>query len=68
MSKIRGKYIAQITINWDKERNPDMIPIDGIRENLKKLSDYIKEEIVSAAETDMVDITEQCCEIEEVDE
>lgn len=68
MSRIKGKYVAQITINWDRERNSDMIPIEEIKENLKKFSDYIKEELVLSAETNMVEVNEQHCEIEEVDE
>ncbi len=67
MSKIKGKYVATIIIEFNSERMPGMLPIEEIQ---KKLSDgsfteHLKQEISDSSDLGKVQIIQQQADIYE---
>lgn len=69
MSRVKGRYVAQVIIDWDQEREQNMLPIESIRENAKFLTQYITESLADAVmgKTN-IEVTEQHCDFWEVED
>ena len=69
MSRVKGRYVAQVIIDWDQEREQNMLPIESIRENAKFLTQSITESLTEAVQgKTQIEVTEQCCDFWEVDD
>lgn len=69
MSRIKGRYVAQVTIEWDQEREPNMLPIGDIKENAKFLTQSITESLTDAVQGKTnIEVTEQYCDFWEVED
>ena len=69
MSRIKGKYVAMVTIEWDQEREPNMIPLQGIKDNARYLTMSLTEAIQdSVQENAKVEVVEQYCDFYEVED
>lgn len=69
MSRVKGKYVATVTIEWDQEREPNMLPLQDIKENAKFLTQTITGSLMDAVmgKTN-IEVTEQCCDFWEVED
>ena len=45
MSRIKGRYVAQVILTVDEERTEDMMPIEVIKENFAGITEEIKKEL-----------------------
>ena len=69
MSRVKGKYVATVTIEWDQEREPNMLPIGDIKENAKFLTQSITESLMEAVQgKTQIEVTEQYCDFWEVED
>lgn len=69
MSRIKGRYVGQIVIDWNQEREQNMLPIERIRENAKFLTQAITESLTEAVQgKTQIEVTEQYCDFWEVDD
>ena len=67
MSRIKGRYVAQVILTVDEERTEDMMPIEVIKENFAGITEEIKKELESGDFT-AVEVIEQFSEGDERDE
>ena len=67
MSRIKGRYVAQVILTVDEERTEDMLPIEVIKENFAGITEEIKKELDSGDFTS-VEVIEQFSEVDEVEE
>ena len=69
MSRVEGKYVATVTIEWDREREPNMLPLQDIKDNAKFLTANLTDVILDAIdECSEVEIVEHHCEFYEVED
>ena len=69
MSRVKGKYVATVTMEWDQEREQNMLPIESIRENAKFLTQSITESLTEAVQgKTQIEVTEQYCDFWEVED
>lgn len=69
MSRVKGKYVATVTIEWDQEREPNMIPLQDIKDNARYLTMSLTEAIQDGVEgNSKVEVTEQYCDFYEVED
>ena len=69
MSRVKGRYVAQVIIDWNQEREKNMLPIESIRENAKFLTQSITESLTEAVQgKTQIEVTEQYCDFWEVDD
>lgn len=69
MSRVKGKYVATVTIEWDQEREPNMLPLQDIKDNARFLTTNITEVIQDGIEgSSKVEVVEQYCDFYEVEE
>lgn len=69
MSRIKGKYVATVIINWDNERTENMLPIEEIRENANFLGTSIAETLMDAVYGDpKVEVDTQLIDFYEVED
>ena len=67
MSRIKGRYVAQVILTVDEERTEDMVPIEVIKENFAGITEEIKKELDSGDFT-AVEVIEQFSEVDETEE
>ena len=67
MSRIKGRYVAQVILTVDEERTEDMLPIEVIKENFAGITEEIKKELEGGDFT-AVEVIEQFSEVDEVEE
>ena len=67
MSRIKGRYVAQVILTVDEERTEDTLPIEVIKENFTGITEEIKKELESGDFT-AVEVIEQFSEVDEVEE
>ena len=67
MSRIKGRYVAQVILTVDEERTEGMVPIEVIKENFAGITEEIKKELESGDFT-AVEVIEQFSEVDEVEE
>ena len=69
MSRIKGRYVAQIEIDFDIKRVPGMLSLNEMTERLKsgEFANAIREEIVDISEG-AVTITQLYSDLYEVDD
>ena len=69
MSRIKGRYVAQVIIDWDQEREQNMLPIEDIKKNAKFLTQTIIESLTEAVQgKTQIEVTEQYCDFWEVED
>ena len=69
MSRVKGKYVAIVTIEWDQEREPNMLPLQDIKDNARFLTMNITEAIQDGVQGDTkVEVVEQYCDFYEVED
>ena len=69
MSRVKGKYVATVTIKWDQEREPNMLPLQDIKDNARYLTMSLTEAIQDGVDgNSKVEVTEQYCDFYEVEE
>ena len=69
MSRVKGKYVATVTIKWDQEREPNMLPLQDIKDNARYLTMNFKEAIQDAVQGNTeVEVNEQYCDFYEVED
>ena len=71
MSRIKGKWVGMIAIEFDAERGENMLPLAEIQANAREylagdIEEFINGEKVSGAGT--AKVTMQLCDLYEVDE
>lgn len=67
MSRVKGKYVATVTIEWDQEREPNMLPLQDIKDNARYLTMSLTEAIQDGVEgNSKVEVVEQYCDFYEV--
>ena len=67
MSRIKGRYVAQVILTVDEERTEDMVPIEEIKENFAGITEELSKELESGDFTS-VEVIEQFSEVDEVEE
>ena len=67
MSRIKGRYVAQVILTVDEERTEDMMPIEVIKENFAGITEELSKELESGDFTS-VEVIEQFSEVDEVEE
>ena len=67
MSRIKGRYVAQVILTVDEERTEDMLPIEVIKENFAGITEELKKELESGDFT-AVEVIEQFSEVDELEE
>ena len=67
MSRIKGRYVAQVILTVDEERTEDMLPIEVIKENFAGITEELKKELESGDFTS-VEVIEQFSEVDELEE
>ena len=69
MSRVKGKYVATVTIEWDQEREPNMLPLQDIKDNARYLTMSLTEAIQDGVQGDTkVKVVEQYCDFYEVED
>lgn len=69
MSRVKGKYVATVTIEWDQEREPNMLPLQDIKDNARYLTMNLTEIIQDEIQGDTkVEVSEQYCDFYEVED
>lgn len=69
MSRVKGKYVATVTIEWDQEREPNMLPLQDIKDNARYLTMSLTEAIQDGVEgNSKVEVVEQYCDFWEVED
>lgn len=69
MSRVKGKYVATVTIEWDQEREPNMLPLQDIKDNARFLTMNITEVIQDSVQGNAkVEVVEQYCDFYEVED
>lgn len=69
MSRLKGRYVATVIINWDNERTENMLPIEEIRENANFLGTSIAETLMDAVQGDpKVEVDTQLIDFYEVED
>lgn len=69
MSRVKGKYVATVTIEWDHEREPNMLPLQDIKDNARFLAMNLTEVIQDAVQGNTeVEVNEQYCDFYEVED
>lgn len=69
MSRVKGRYVATVIINWDNERTENMLPIKEIRENANFLGTSIAETLMDAVQGDpKVEVDTQLIDFYEVED
>lgn len=64
MSRIKGRYVAQVILTIDVERTEDMVPFEDIQENFAGITEEIKKDLKYGDFT-TVEVIEQFSEVEE---
>ena len=68
MSRVKGEYVALVKIEWDLEREINMLPLQDIKDNAKflavNLEKVLKDEIKGSSN---VEVSEYYCNFYEVD-
>ena len=67
MSRIKGRYVAQVILTVDEERTEDMAPFEKIRKNFTGITEEIKKELEQGDFT-TVEVIEQFSDLYEVEE
>ena len=67
MSRIKGRYVAQVILTVDVERTEDMAPFEEIKENFTGITEEIKKELEQGDFT-TVEVIEQFSDLYEVEE
>ena len=67
MSRIKGRYVAQVILTVDEERTEGMVPIEVIKENFSGITKEIKKDLEQGDFT-TVEVIEQFSEVNEVEE
>lgn len=67
MSRIKGRYVAQIVLTIDEERKDYMVPLDVIKDNMSLLADNIKKAL-EEGEFTTVEVIEQYSDVYEVED
>lgn len=61
--------MAQVVIDWNQEREQNMLPIESIRENAKFLTQSITESLTEAVQgKTQIKVNEQYCDFWEVED
>ena len=70
MSRIKGRYVATVEIDFDTERVPGMVSIEEIQESLRsnKFTEEIHHMIQDEFDFGEVQVTQQYADIYEVEE
>ena len=68
MSRVKGRYVAQVIIDWDMEREQDMLPIEEIKARAKQFPQVLREHLLNEMDASSVEVTEQYCDFCEVDD
>ncbi len=70
MSRIKGRYVATVEVDFDAEREPGMIPIEEIQERFRNntLTEMIQETLATGFYYGKVQVTQQYADIYEVEE
>lgn len=68
MSRIKGRYVAQLVMEWDQEREKNTVPIEEIKVRAKQLPQALKELLLNETEASSIEVTEQYCDFWEVDD
>ena len=66
MSRIKGRYVAQIILTVDEERKDYMLPLDKIKKNFASLTENIKN-VLEQGEFTTVEVIEQYSDVYEVE-
>ena len=67
MSRIKGRYVAQVILTIDVERTEDMVPFEEINENFAGITEEIKKDLEQGDFT-TVEVIEQFSDLYEVEE
>lgn len=68
MSRIKGRYVANVIIEWDHEREPNMLPIEQIKDNAKFLSQTVTYALMDAVQgPSNIEVNEQYCDFYEME-
>ena len=67
MSRIKGRYVAQVILTVDEERTEGMVPIEDIKENFAGITEEIKKDLEKGDFT-TIEVIEQFSEVDEVEE
>jgi len=70
MSRIKGRYVATVEIDFDAEREPGMVSIEEMQESLRrnKFTEEIHQMIQDEFDFGKVHVTQQYADIYEVEE
>ena len=67
MSRVKGKYVATVMIEWDQEREPNMLPLQDIKDNARYLTMSLTEAIQDGVQGNpKIEVVEQHCDFYEV--
>jgi len=70
MSRIKGRYVATVEIDFDTERVPGMVSIEEIQERLRSntFTEVLRNTLANGIDFGKVQVTQQYADIYEVEE
>jgi len=68
MSRIKGRYVAQVTLEVDMERCEGMLPLEVIRENMYGITDVMTNTLIEEGDFSKVEVVPQFVDVYEVEE
>lgn len=68
MSRVKGKYVALVTLEVDMERCEGMLPLEVIRENMYGITDNMTNTLIEEGDFSKVEVVPQFVDVQETEE
>lgn len=68
MSRIKGRYVAKVIIDFDVERTSKTLPLEGVKERFRGFPAELKKMIESETDLENPVITEEFFDLYEIEE
>jgi hypothetical protein len=68
MSRIKGRYVAQVILEVDMERCEGMLPLEVIRENMYGITDTMANTLIEEGDFSKVEVVPQFVDVYETEE
>ena len=68
MSRIKGRYVAQVILKVDMERCEGMLPLEVIRENMYGITDTMANTLIEEGDFSKVEVVPQFVDVYETEE
>ena len=70
MSRIKGRYVAQVVLEWDVQRTSETLPLEKIRHHIcdGEMKNAITEALADGVDDCTVTVDQQYADVYEVDD